>query len=122
MFPPDVRERPSAQDAGCIEVDDQAGGTVAPLTIGRVASFYYLKHATMAHLSRALRPGMAVAEVRAAADIHSGDMIFRQHSPKSQQWPSRGHRRPQLGAELSPAAGRLGQAEQSGSDVGCCAT
>ena len=58
----------AAQDAGCVEVDEEGGpGSVRAQMMGRVASFYYLKHATMAHLSRALRPGMPLPEVGALA-------------------------------------------------------
>ena len=54
----------AAQDAGCVEVDEESGpSSVRTQMMGRVASFYYLKHATMAHLSRALRPGMPIPEV-----------------------------------------------------------
>lgn len=37
---------------------------VEALTVGRVASFYYLKHQTMAGFIRGLQPNMAVADVR----------------------------------------------------------
>lgn len=50
------------QDAGCCEVDED--GMVAPAMMGRVASFYYLKHQTMGHLTRSLRPAMPAQEVR----------------------------------------------------------
>ena len=36
---------------------------MAPQMMGRVASFYYLKHQTMGHLTRALRPAMPAQEV-----------------------------------------------------------
>ncbi len=39
---------------------------VEALTVGRVASFYYLKHQTMAGFTRGLQPNMAVADVRIA--------------------------------------------------------
>ena len=37
---------------------------VEALTAGRVTSFYYLKHQTMAGFMRGLQPNMAVADVR----------------------------------------------------------
>ncbi len=38
-------------------------GTIDALTLGRIASFYYLKHESMHVLSRGLRAGMGVPEV-----------------------------------------------------------
>ena len=49
------------QDAGCAEVSED--GRVDALTLGRTASFYYLKHESMRVLSEGLRDGMAVPEV-----------------------------------------------------------
>ena len=49
------------QDAGCVEVGED--GTIDALTLGRTASFYYLKHESMRVLSQGLRAGMAVPEV-----------------------------------------------------------
>ncbi len=39
-------------------------GTIDALTLGRTASFYYLKHESMRVLSQGLRADMAVPEVR----------------------------------------------------------
>ena len=50
------------QDAGCVEVGED--GAIDALTLGRTASFYYLKHESMRVLSQGLRAGMAVPEVR----------------------------------------------------------
>ena len=49
------------QDAGCVEVD--YNGRIDALTLGRTASFYYLKHQSMRVLSQGLHAGMAVPEV-----------------------------------------------------------
>ncbi|CAL8464110.1 g3645 [Coccomyxa elongata] len=49
------------QDAGCLTIEDF--GAIAPLTIGRVASFYYLKYQTMATLHTGLHADMAVPEL-----------------------------------------------------------
>ena len=49
------------QDAGCVEVGE--AGPIDALTLGRTASFYYLKHQSMRVLSQGLRAGMAVPEV-----------------------------------------------------------
>jgi hypothetical protein len=49
------------EGAGCLAVDE-AGG-VAVLTPGRIASFYYLRHATLATFARELRPGMGPPDV-----------------------------------------------------------
>ncbi|CAK0786311.1 hypothetical protein CVIRNUC_009524 [Coccomyxa viridis] len=49
------------QDAGCVEVSEE--GRVDALTLGRTASFYYLKHESMRVLSEGLRDGMTVPEV-----------------------------------------------------------
>ena len=48
-------------EAGCLEIDEEGG--VACLTPGRIASFYYLKHETMAEFTRGLGPGMDVKGV-----------------------------------------------------------
>ena len=42
-----------------LQVDDETGG-VQGLTMGRIASFYYMKHQTMATFAQQLRPGMDV--------------------------------------------------------------
>ena len=49
------------QDAGCVEVGED--GAIDALTLGRTASFYYLKHESMRVLSQGLRAGMGVPEV-----------------------------------------------------------
>ena len=49
------------QDAGCLAIDED--GAIGPLTMGRVASFYYLKYQTMGTLHTGLRAGMTVPEV-----------------------------------------------------------
>ena len=49
------------EGAGCLAVDE-AGG-VAVLTPGRIASFYDLRHATLATFARELRPGMGPPDV-----------------------------------------------------------
>ena len=36
------------QSAGCLEIDEIDGSSVRPLTLGRVASYYYLKYTTVA--------------------------------------------------------------------------
>lgn len=36
-----------------------------PTTLGRIASFYYLKHATMAGFAAGLKAGLTAAEVLA---------------------------------------------------------
>lgn len=53
------------QDAGCITVnnDDGGDGTVQLLTPGRIASFYYLQHATMKVFSEKLRSSMELSHV-----------------------------------------------------------
>ena len=40
---------------------------VEALTVGRVASFYYLKHQTMAGFTQGLQPDMGAADVRTAS-------------------------------------------------------
>ncbi|PRW32956.1 activating signal cointegrator 1 complex subunit 3 isoform B [Chlorella sorokiniana] len=47
------------QDAGCLEVDEETGA-VQSLAMGRIASFYYMRHQTMATFAQALGPGMDV--------------------------------------------------------------
>ncbi len=37
---------------------DDDEGAVRPTPLGRIASFYYLQHSTMAQLSGAMGPGM----------------------------------------------------------------
>lgn len=49
------------QDAGCVEVSED--GAIDALTLGRTASFYYLKYESMRVLSQGLHAGMAVPEV-----------------------------------------------------------
>jgi hypothetical protein len=49
--------------------EEGVASSVRALMLGRVASFYYLKHATMGHLSRALGPGMALPAVRPHARL-----------------------------------------------------
>ena len=41
------------------QVDDETGA-VQGLTMGRIASFYYMRHTTMATFAQQLRPGMDV--------------------------------------------------------------
>ena len=45
--------------AGCLDVLDD--DSIEPLTMGRIASYYYLKHQTMSILSMNLIPDMAVS-------------------------------------------------------------
>jgi len=54
--------RRAAQGSGCVAVGEEQA--VAPLTVGRIASLYYLKHQTMAGFTRGLQPNMAVPDVR----------------------------------------------------------
>ncbi|KAK9846320.1 hypothetical protein WJX81_001437 [Elliptochloris bilobata] len=49
------------QESGCVALQEDQ--QVEALTVGRVASFYYLKHQTMAGFTRGLQPDMAVADV-----------------------------------------------------------
>jgi len=51
----------SLQDAGCLEMNED--GTIDALTMGRTASFYYLKYASMRVFSQGLHAGMEVPEV-----------------------------------------------------------
>ena len=53
---------PRVQDAGCVELDEEVDA-VASLPAGRIASFFYLKHATMATWSRGLAAHMEPREV-----------------------------------------------------------
>lgn len=56
---------PRRQESGCVALhEDQR---VEALTVGRVASFYYLKHQTMAGFTQGLQPDMGVADVRIAS-------------------------------------------------------
>ncbi|KAL4422681.1 hypothetical protein ABPG75_008878 [Micractinium tetrahymenae] len=56
------------QDAGCLEVDEETGA-VQCLTMGRIASFYYMRHQTMATFAQQLGPGM---DVRALLPVLCG--------------------------------------------------
>ena len=49
------------QDAGCIFVDED--GKVESRTLGRIASFYYLKYQTLTVFTSFLQPAMSVQEV-----------------------------------------------------------
>ncbi len=49
------------QDAGCIFVDED--GKVESQTLGRIASFYYLKYQTLTVFTSFLQPAMPVQEV-----------------------------------------------------------
>lgn len=51
-------------------------GTIDALTMGRTASFYYLKHESMHVFRRGLRAGMGVPEVRTCL------LAFWQHTLK----------------------------------------
>ncbi len=57
------------QDAGCVAIEED--GAIGPLTMGRVASFYYLKYQTMATLHTGLHADMTVPEV-----VHPPDTPF----------------------------------------------
>ncbi|KAL4525728.1 hypothetical protein Ndes2526B_g09336 [Nannochloris sp. 'desiccata'] len=50
-------------EAGCVALNELNQGGVECLTPGRIASFYYLKHATMAAFAQGLGPGMQVQDV-----------------------------------------------------------
>lgn len=50
------------QTAECIEIGEDES-TITPTTMGRVASFYYLKHASMASFAQGLKAGMTADEV-----------------------------------------------------------
>ncbi|EIE24813.1 Sec63-domain-containing protein [Coccomyxa subellipsoidea C-169] len=52
------------QDAGCVTIEED--GAIGPLTMGRVASFYYLKYQTMATLHTGLHADMTVPELLGA--------------------------------------------------------
>ena len=62
--------RCAVQDAGCVEVGED--GRIDALTLGRTASFYYLKYESMRVLSKGLRDGMRVPEVRHRASFRLG--------------------------------------------------
>lgn len=49
------------QDAGCLVVDEE--DQVEPQMFGQVASFYYLKHQTMAVFAKNLTAGLGVPKV-----------------------------------------------------------
>lgn len=52
------------EEDGCIELgEDEAGGYVLPTTLGRIASFYYLQHATAGHLCRKMHGSMGAREL-----------------------------------------------------------
>lgn len=52
------------EEDGCIELgEDEAGGDVIPTTLGRIASFYYLQHATAGHLCRKMHGSMGAREL-----------------------------------------------------------
>ena len=53
--------------AGCVFVDED--GKVESQTLGRIASFYYLKYQTLTVFTSFLQPAMAVQEV----DSHSSN-------------------------------------------------
>lgn len=50
------------EDAGCLSISSE-DGSIESLTPGRIASFYYLQHATMATFRQELRAGMGVPDV-----------------------------------------------------------
>lgn len=52
------------QEAGCIFVDEE--GKVEAQTLGRIASFYYLKYQTLTVFTTYLKPAMSVPEVCAS--------------------------------------------------------
>ena len=52
----DQKNLVSAQNAGCLVVDE--GGTIESTTLGRIASFYYLKYKTLSVFSEKLGPCM----------------------------------------------------------------
>lgn len=49
------------QEAGCIFVDEN--GKVESQTLGRIASFYYLKYQTLTVFTTYLQPAMTVQDV-----------------------------------------------------------
>ena len=67
----------SLEEAGCVELEGSAGaagggatgngddgtGSVSPTAVGRIASFYYLDHSTMATFARGLGPDLDVDDV-----------------------------------------------------------
>ena len=60
-----------SQEAGCVLVEED--GRVESLTMGRIASFYYLKYQTLSVFTQYLQPGMSVQEVRTLP--HSRDAV-----------------------------------------------
>lgn len=54
---------PGDDDAGDAFEEGGGGASVAPTTSGRVASYYYLQHTTMAVFSCSLRAGMDLNDV-----------------------------------------------------------
>lgn len=47
--------------AGCVELEDEdEGGAVAPLALGRIAAFYYLRYRTAELFAKSLGPDMDV--------------------------------------------------------------
>ncbi|KAI5711773.1 hypothetical protein M8J75_003022 [Diaphorina citri] len=52
-------------DARCIEIDDQDCRSVAPTSMGRIASYYYLSHSTMLTYQQLLKPDLNLAELLA---------------------------------------------------------
>lgn len=75
--------RSAVQDAGCVEVGED--GRIDALTLGRTASFYYLKHESMRVLSEGLRDGMDVPEVSRRASFTPGCRLcaMKSRSPQS---------------------------------------
>ena len=67
------------QDAGCVEVGEE--GSIEALTMGRTASFYYLKHESMRVLSQGLRAGLAVPEVGPARHSFADRGPLAGHAP-----------------------------------------
>ncbi len=47
----------------CVTLSDEAEGAVATTPLGRIASFYYLQHATMIQLGSSMRAGMGPWEL-----------------------------------------------------------
>eukprot|EP00056_Hartaetosiga_gracilis_P020004 m.17114 g.17114 ORF g.17114 m.17114 type:complete len:2059 (+) comp8097_c0_seq2:2-6178(+) len=50
--------------SGCVLIDDETN-TLEPTTLGRIASYYYLKHETMREFSTSITEGMSISQVLA---------------------------------------------------------
>lgn len=66
------------QEAGCVTLEPEAeGGGVEATPAGRIASFYYLDHHTMAMFAYGLRAGMGLGDVLQVRPIdHLSPALF----------------------------------------------